>query len=97
MKRELYAMHADICKTFSNPTRLELLNLLRNGELSVSELVKRTGLTQGNVSQHLAVMRSKGVVMAKRKGSNIYYSIANPKIIKAFDIIREALSQGRRM
>lgn len=88
-------MHAEICKTFSNPTRLELLNLLRNGELSVSDLVNKTGLTQTNVSQHLAIMRSKGVVIAKRKGPNTYYRIAKPKIIKAFDIIREVLSEGQ--
>lgn len=95
MKRELYVRHAEVCKTFSNPTRLELLNLLRNGGLSVSDLVNRTRLTQANVSQHLAIMRSRGVVIAKRKGPNTYYSIAKPKIIKAFDIIREALSERK--
>ena len=92
MKRELYLMHAEICKTFSNATRLEILNLLRNGELTVSDLVKKTGASQVNVSQHLSIMKGKGILISRREGANIYYRIANPKIVKAFDIIREVLN-----
>ncbi len=93
MKKELYQLHAELCKTFSNSIRLEILDYLRNEELSVSDLIKRTGLSQANISQHLSIMRSKGVVTTKREGLNIYYKISNPKIIKAFDIIREILSE----
>ncbi len=88
---ELYRIHAEMCKVFSNPTRLEILNLLRNKELSVTELIKMTKLSQANISQHLSIMKSKGIVLSSRKGKNIYYRLANPKIIKAFDIIREVL------
>lgn len=93
MKKELYQLHAELCKTFSNSIRLEILDYLRDEELSVSDLIKRTGLSQANISQHLSIMRSKGVVTTKREGLNIYYKISNPKIIKAFDIIREILSE----
>jgi len=86
-------MHADMCKVFSNCVRLEILNLLREGELTVSKLVDKSGLTQVNISQHLSIMKSKGMVTSKRKGLNIYYKLSNPKIIKAFDIIREVLSE----
>lgn len=91
MEKELYKIHAEMCKVFSNPTRLEILNLLRNRKLSVTELTEKTGLTQANISQHLSIMKAKGIVSSNRKGKNIYYKLTTPKIVKAFDIIRQAL------
>ena len=89
--KELYKLHAEICKVFSNSIRLEILNLLRDKEMSVTELIKKSKLTQANISQHLSIMKSKGIVTSGRNGKNIYYKLSNPKIIKAFDIIREVL------
>ena len=94
--RDIYEVHAEMCKVFTNPKRLEILNLLRDKEMSVTDLTKRTKLSQVNVSQHLSIMKSKGFVASKRRGKNIYYSITNPKIIKAFDIIREILAERLR-
>src|SRR3989338_1213970 len=98
MMKELYIIHADMCKVFSNPTRLEILNLLREKELSVTALIGKTKLSQANISQHLSIMKGKGIVSSDRKGKNIYYRLTNPKIIKAFDIIREILAErmGKR-
>src|SRR3989338_8381212 len=89
--KELYKLHAEMCKVFSNPTRLEILNLLRNEGMSVTDLIRKTRLSQANISQHLSIMKSKGIVASDRKGKNIYYKLTNLKIIKAFDIIREIL------
>ena len=94
--KELYRIHAELCKVFSNPTRLEILNLLRDKEMSVTELIEKTELSQANISQHLSIMRSKGIVISDRKGKNIYYRLTNPKIIKAFDIIRKVLNERLR-
>ena len=80
-----------MCKIFSNSTRLEILNLLRDKELSVTELIEKTKLSQANISQHLSIMKAKGIVTSNRKGKNAYYKLTNPKIIKAFDIIRDVL------
>ena len=91
--KELYKIHAEMCKVFSNSTRLEILNLLRDKELSVTELIEKTKLSQANISQHLSIMKSKSIVVSNRKGKNIYYKLTNPKIIKAFDIIREILAE----
>ncbi len=91
--KELFELHADMCKVFSNATRLEILNLLRNNEISVSQLVEKTGLSQANVSQHLAVMKNKGIVQSSRKGKNIYYRLVNQKIVRAFNLIREVLAE----
>ena len=94
--KELYELHADMCKVFSNPTRLEILNLLRDKEMAVAELIDRTKSSQSNISQHLSIMKSKGIVTSSRKGKNIYYKLINPNISKAFDIIREVLAEKLR-
>lgn len=91
--KELYEIHAEMCKVFSNPIRLEILNLLRDNEISVSGLIRKSKLTQSNISQHLSIMKSKDIVTSNRKGKNIYYRLTNPKIIKAFDIIKEVLAE----
>lgn len=88
---EVYQRHAELCKMFSNPTRLEILNLLRNGKKTVNEIVKATGLRQANLSQHLALMRQRGVVVARRDGTNVYYDISNLKLVRACELIREVL------
>jgi len=93
---KIYELHAEMCKVFSNPTRLEILNLLRGSEMSVTELIQKTGLSQANISQHLAIMKHNGIVIARREGKNIHYRIAYPKIVKAFDIIREVLAERLR-
>ena len=94
--KELYKIHAELCKVFSNSTRLEILNLLRDKEMSVTELIEKAKLSQANISQHLAIMKYQGIVTSNRRGKNIYYKLTNPKIIKAFDIIREVLNERLR-
>jgi len=84
-------MHAEICKTLSNPIRLELLTKLRDGKKSVNELAALTGVRQATVSQNLAVLRQRGVVTTKREGINVYYDVANPKITQACNLMREVL------
>jgi ArsR family transcriptional regulator len=93
LMKEIYYLHAEMCKVFSNPIRLEILNLLRDKEMSVTELIKTSKLSQANISQHLSIMKSKGIVLSKRDGKMIYYKLSNPKILKAFDIIREVLTE----
>lgn len=94
LKQNFYNLHADICKTISNPNRQAILDTIRESEMTVTELVNKTGISQANLSQHLAILRSKGVVNARRDGNNIYYSISNLKIIKAYDLISEMLEES---
>jgi len=91
MEHKLYELHAQMCQVFTSSKRLEILNLLRNKELSVGELTKLVKIRQANLSQHLSILREKGIVKTRREGTTIYYSLVNPKIGKAFDIIREVL------
>ena len=88
---QLYELHASICQTLANPKRLEVIDRLRDGEQSVSELAEAMKIGQANLSQHLAVMRHKGIVATRREGLNVYYRLSNPKIIKACDLMRQVL------
>jgi len=89
--KRTFQLHAEICKTLSNPLRLEILSVLRDGKKSVNEIAAITEHRQATISQHLAVLRQRGVVSAHREGINVYYSVANPKITKACDLISEVL------
>lgn len=88
-----YCMHSDMCKTLANPRRQEILDVLRDGELSVGDIVERTGISQANVSRHLAMMRARGMVASRREGARVHYAITNAKIIQAFDLISEVMKE----
>jgi len=87
----IYKLQADVCKTFANDKRLEIINLLKEKEMSNSELMQKTGLPKVNISQHMHVLTAKGVVLARREGIQLFYRIANPKIIQACNLMREVL------
>ena len=95
---DVFEMQAEICKTIANPTRLRILHVLREGEKSVGELVDLLGLKQSNLSQHLSIMKQATILKTRKQGSNIYYSVAYPKINTACDLVRELLieSIGRK-
>ncbi len=88
---KIFELHADICKVFSNAKRLEILDTLRHKEMTASELIEKIGLSKANLSQHMSILRSKGVVLTRREGLNIFYRISNPKIIQACALMREVL------
>jgi len=90
----LWEMQADICQTLANPKRLQILHLLKGGELSVGALVKALGVAKPNLSQHLGVMRQKGIVLARREGTAIYYRLATPHIVEACRIMRQVLLEA---
>ncbi len=87
----VYELQADICQTLANPKRLQIVGLLKHGEVSVGEMVKVMGIPKANVSQHLSIMRQKGIIISRREGTTIYYRLASPKITEACSIMREVL------
>ena len=89
--QELYELQADVCKVFSNSKRLEIINHLKEKELSAGELLEKTGLSKANLSQHMGVLRAKGVILSRREGVTVYYRISNPKIIEACILMREVI------
>ena len=91
--RTLYELQSDVCKTLASPKRIEILNSLKEGEKTVSELVEILGVPKANVSQHLAVMRHKGILKFRREGINMYYSVSNRKVIEACLLMKEVLME----
>jgi ArsR family transcriptional regulator len=89
--KHIYELHAEVCKTLANGKRIEIINLLRSGEKSVTWLLEKTGLLKANLSQHLSVMRQHGIVKTRKEGLNVFYRMASPKIVKACDLMRQVL------
>ena len=88
---EVYARHAEMCKVFSHPLRLQIFNTLRDKEMSVSDMAGRLQVAIGNLSQHLNMMKQRRVLITRKDGNIVYYRLGNPKILTALDLIREIL------
>lgn len=92
MEKKLYEMQAELCKTLSNPKRLEILDILKEEkEISVNQLAERLSIPKANTSQHLAVLRQAGVVKTRKDGINVYYSLKSHKISEACALTRQIL------
>lgn len=87
----LYEHHAEMCKIFANPVRLMIINTLREREMSVAAVAERLGMALGSVSPHLLMMKQRRVLLTRKQGAQVFYRLANPKILEAFDLIREIL------
>ena len=92
--RQIYELHAGICHTLANPKRLEIIDKLRTRELSVTELTEALEISQSNLSQHLSVMRQRGIVTTRREGLNVFYRLSNSKITQACDLMRQVLLEN---
>jgi ArsR family transcriptional regulator len=91
MSERFYKLRAEVCRILGSPTRIKIIEELSDGEKAVGELSEILGLRQANVSQHLSIMRSKGVLKTRKEGTSIYYSISNPKIIQACNLMKQVL------
>jgi DNA-binding transcriptional ArsR family regulator len=90
----VFELQADICLALANPKRLQILSLLKDGEMSAGEMVQAMKVAKANLSQHLSILRQKGIVLTRREGTNIYYRIAHPKITEACSIMRGLLMES---
>jgi DNA-binding transcriptional ArsR family regulator len=88
-----YVLQAQILKCLAQPRRLMILDYLHTGEKSVGELAELLGLPQPNISQHLAALRAQDIVATRREGNIIFYSLVDPRIVRAFDICHEFLAE----
>jgi DNA-binding transcriptional ArsR family regulator len=76
-------------QAMSHPLRIKVLCMLSSGEISVQEIVEAVGTTQGNVSQHLAILKASGMVASRSEGKKMLYRIEDPRIIKLISLTRE--------
>jgi DNA-binding transcriptional ArsR family regulator len=90
---EINELHARVCKALADPTRLLIINDLRNGPRAVGEIAEAVEISQPNASRHLALLRDRGIVTTQRVGSNIFYDLTSPKIVRAVDLLREFMSE----
>ena len=91
MYHQIFKLHSELLKAISNPKRLEIIHLLRNQELSVTEIRDMLDLPQANLSQHLQVLREFKVVKTRREGKQIHYSLSHKNFSKACDLLRDIL------
>jgi ArsR family transcriptional regulator len=88
---EIYERQAVICKAFANPTRLHLVEMLMRGERWAAELQQGLGISKANLSQHLAVLKSAGVVATRREGKQLHCGLAVPEVRQAMMVLRNVL------
>jgi ArsR family transcriptional regulator len=79
---------SEIFQGLANPTRIAIVELLRDGELSAGQLIQKLGIEQANASQHLAVLRAKQIVISRKVGNQVYYSIRDRALIQVLEILR---------
>jgi len=79
---------SEIFQGLANPTRIAIVELLRDGELSAGKLIEKLGIEQANASQHLAVLRAKQIVVNRKVGNQVFYSIRDHALIEVLDILR---------
>ena len=84
---DVMEMVAERFKALAEPARLQLLNCLQGGELTVNELVEETGLGQANVSKHLQLLHNLGFVTRRKEGLFVYYALADASVFKLCDIM----------
>lgn len=88
-KKEIYIKCSELFKVMSNPKRLEIMNIIKDNEVTVNEISKILGTRKSNTSQHLAYLRYVGIVTARRDGKNIYYKLVDPKVVEPIKILSE--------
>lgn len=88
MPDSLRQFKADIFQALAHPTRVAILELLSGGELSEGALIEKLGMEQANVSQHLAVLRAKQIVVNRKAGNQVFYSARDPIIFEVLALMR---------
>jgi ArsR family transcriptional regulator len=92
VSRPLYQLKAEFFKTLGHPARIRVLELLSQREHAVSELLPEVGIEAANLSQQLAVLRRAGLVVTRKEGSTVYYSLTSPQVAELLKVARTILT-----
>jgi len=90
--KEINHLHAEVCGGLSDPKRIAILYVLAEGSKNVMELAENLEMPQPTISRHLKILRERGMVIAERQGATINYTLADKRIIKALDLLRQVLA-----
>jgi ArsR family transcriptional regulator len=88
MPNQLRAYKASVFHALAHPTRIAIVETLRDGELSAGALQARLGIEQANLSQHLTILRARQIVINRKDGNQVFYSLANPVLGEVLDTMR---------
>ncbi|NPV87643.1 MAG: winged helix-turn-helix transcriptional regulator [Anaerolineae bacterium] len=94
LRDEIMLLHAQVCGALADPSRILILYSIAEQPRSVGELVKMLDLSQPTVSRHLQNLRDRRLVVASREGQNVFYSLADPRVIQALDLLRAVLADN---
>jgi len=97
MYQKLFTLQEEVFKVLANQKRLEIIQLLGDRELSVSDMTHMLGIPQANVSQHLSLLRQNKILLSRRDGHTIYYRLGDPRISEACALIKEVLLAGHEL
>ena len=93
---EAHLLHGQCCQAIADPKRIRIVYTLHAGERNVSELAKHLGLPQSTVSRHLKELLNRGMVISRREGPAVIYSLTDERLIDALDIMRQVLADNLR-
>jgi ArsR family transcriptional regulator len=89
MQSMLWEYKASVFHALAHPTRIAVLEVLREGEISAGAIQERLGVEQANLSQHLAILRSRQIVSGRKEGNQVFYSLRHKVLIKVLDLMRQ--------
>ena len=92
MRQQLSNFKAEFFKALAHPLRISMLDALRESELTVNEISERFGVEPANASQQLAVLRNRNIVLTRKDGANVYYSVSDRTIFKLLDVAKQIFS-----
>jgi len=92
MSEALRRFKAEIFQALAHPTRIAIVEALRNGEMPAGSLIDQLALEQANTSQHLAVLRARRIVTNRKVGNQVFYSLRDPVLIEVLDMLRRYFS-----
>lgn len=88
MPESLRRFKAEIFQALAHPTRIAIVELIWDGELSAGDLIEKLGMEQANISQHLAVLRSRQLLVNRKAGNQVFYSVRDPILLEVFGLMR---------
>ena len=88
MSDSLHRFKAEVFQALAHPTRIAIVELLRDGPLPAGKLIEQLAIEQANASQHLAVLRSKQIVLNRKEGNQVFYSLRHPILTEVLDLMR---------
>ncbi len=90
----IYQVKAEFFKTLAHPARIRVLELLRDGDRSVGELIPEVGIEASHLSQQLGIMRRANLVQSRKDGATVVYSVSNPMIFELLDVAKKILTSS---